>query len=105
MYTRLEDNMTRKYYREILETAIEQAKVEKDASSDRVPMYAAVYNQLLDIKKNVVKENRVYTYEEASKRYSVGVVAAKNYEDAGDYQSYLFDIDWGIRYYPTMNEG
>jgi hypothetical protein len=105
MYTRLEDNMTKKYYREILEAAIEQAKAEKDAIGDQVPMYVSVYNQLLDIKKTVVEKKRAYTYEQARKRYSLGVIAARNYEDAGDYQSHLFDIDWGIRYYPTMNEG
>ncbi|MFC4211613.1 hypothetical protein ACFOWA_10490 [Pedobacter lithocola] len=105
MYTRLEDNMTRKYYQEILEAAIKQAKAEKDGCGEQVPMYVSVYNQLLDIKKNVVEKKRAYTYEQASKRYSIGVIAARNYEDAGDYQSHLFDIYWGIRYYPMMNEG
>jgi hypothetical protein len=104
MYTRLEDNMTKKYYREILEAAIKQAKAEKDASGEQVPMYVSVYNQLLDIKENVVEKKRAFTYEQAKKRYSVGVIAARNYEDAGDYQSRLFDIDWGIRYYPKMKE-
>lgn len=50
MYTDLEEKLTKKYYREIVEKALLQTKEEYEVSPD-TPMNISFYNQLLDIKK------------------------------------------------------
>lgn len=50
MYTDLEDKLTKKYYREIVEKALLQAKEEYEQSPD-TSLNISFYNQLLDIKK------------------------------------------------------
>lgn len=105
MYTRLEDNFTKKYYQEIVEKALTQAQKEYEQSPN-IPMNISLYNQLLDIKKTVILENRVYTEDEADQKYSLGIMAIKNFDGYKnfDYKGMLVDISYGISLYPTMIE-
>ncbi|BAP32285.1 uncharacterized protein CHSO_3248 [Chryseobacterium sp. StRB126] len=106
MYTDLEDNLTKKYYHEIVGKALLQAKEEYERSPD-TPMNISFYNQLLDIKKTVIDHNEVYTKDEAYKKYPMAVMITRNFvaEEANiDYANMLKDIVWGISLYPTMIE-
>jgi hypothetical protein len=106
MYTDLEDKLTKKYYLEIVEKALVQAKEEYKLSPN-IPMNISIYYQLLDIKKTVIDNNEVYTKDEAYKKYPMAVMVTRIFfaEEANtDYANMLKDIVWGISLYPTMNE-
>lgn len=105
MYIRLEDNMTKSYFREILDDALSQAKKEYE-DSPNIPINQSIYNQLVDIKKTVVVDNHIYTEEESRKKYPLGVMVIRNFEgyldQDWDYPKKLIDIAAGISRYPLM---
>lgn len=104
MYTRLENKMTKKYFREIVADALIQAEKEYNLNPDNT-LSQSFFNQLKDIKKTVIEQNIVYTEDEAFKRYPMGVMAMRNFEDdERDYPKQLSDIVWGISRYPEMLE-
>ena len=78
MYTRLHTKRTKKYYREIVNLAIEETKNLMEMSP-KVAIYASIYNQLVDIKQNIIEENKVFSRFELYKRYSLGMIAVKNF--------------------------
>ncbi|GIM49740.1 hypothetical protein [Capnocytophaga stomatis] len=106
MYIDLEDNLTKKYYKEIVEKAILIAKETCDCSPNN-PINISFYNQLLDIKNSVIDNSEIYTKEEAYKKYPMAVIVTKNFigeEGETDYAKMLKDIVWGISLYPNMSE-
>ena len=105
MYIRLSKVMTKKYYRKIVNEAINIAKQEYE-SFPNLSFNVSIYNQLVDIKKSVVDENCVYTIEEAYNKYPLGVMAIRNFDgyDKFEYKDMLVDISYGISRYPTMSE-
>lgn len=106
MYTDLENQLTKKYYREIVEKALAQAKEEYEQfPNDR--MNISFYHQLLDIKKTVIDDQEVYTEDEAYQKYPMAVMVVRNFlgEEANtEYAKMLQDIVWGISLYPAMIE-
>ena len=58
MYTRLHTKRTKNYYSEIVDLAIEETKNLMEMSP-KVAIYASIYNQLVDIKQNIIEENEV----------------------------------------------
>jgi hypothetical protein len=106
MYTDLEDRFTKKYYREIVEKALAQAKEEYEQfPNDR--MNISFYHQLLDIKKTVIDDHKVYTEDEAYQKYPMALMVVRNFlgEEANtEYAKMLQDIVWGISLYPAMFE-
>lgn len=104
MYVRLENKMTKKYFREIVVDALVQAEKEYNLNSDNA-LSQSFFNQLKDIKATVIEQNVGYTEDEAFKRYPMGVMAMRNFEDdERDYPKQLSDIVWGISRYPEMLE-
>jgi len=105
MYTRLEDNMTKSYFRQILETALKIAKEDYEQQPN-LPINKSFYFQLLDIKKTVINENHVYSLEDSKKKYPLGIMAIRNFEGYNDfdYKDMLVDISYGISRYPKMPE-
>ena len=104
MYTRLHTKRTKKYYREIVNLAIEETKNLMEMSP-KVAIYASIYNQLVDIKQNIIEENKVFSRFELYKRYSLGMIAVKNFdENADEYAQNLIDIYGGTFYYNKMPE-
>ncbi len=107
MYTRLSKIMTKKYYREIVDKALVQAK-EEYSLFPNIPMNISIYNQIIDIKKRVIEEGVVFTEEESRKRYTLGVLVIRNFigdEGETDYANMLIDIAGGVSRYPKMIEG
>lgn len=78
MYTDLKDKLTKKYYREIVEKALLQAKEEYEQSPD-TSLNISFYNQLLDIKKTVIDNNEIYTKEEAYQKIFNGSNDSKKF--------------------------
>ncbi|PQA90906.1 hypothetical protein B0A69_19425 [Chryseobacterium shigense] len=106
VYTDLEDRLTKKYYREIVEKALAEAKEQYEQfPNDR--MNISFYHQLLDIKKTVIDDHEVYTEDEAYKKYPMAIMVVRNFlgEEADTaYAKMLQDIVWGISLYPAMIE-
>ncbi|WP_133063035.1 hypothetical protein [Flavobacterium branchiophilum] len=100
--------MTKSYYREILNSALQQAKEEYE-NSPNDSLNESIYNQLVDIKKTVVVEQHIYTEAEANKKYPLGVMVVRNFDGYldmdWDYPKKLIDVSGGIPDYPTMPEG
>lgn len=106
IYIDLEDRLTKKYYREIVEKALAQAKEEYEQFPDN-SMNISFYRQLLDIKKTVIDEHTIYTEDEAYQKYPMAIMVVRNFlgEEANtDYAKMLQDIVWGISLYPAMME-
>ena len=107
MYIRLSQKMTKKYYREILEKVIVQAKQDYQKYPE-IPLNASIYNQLLDIKKTVVEQRVIYTEEESRKKYPLGIMVVRNFDGYLDmdwnYPKQLIDIAGGVSKYSTMPE-
>ena len=68
MYTRLHTKRTKKYYREIVNLAIEETKNLMEMSP-KVAIYASIYNQLVDIKQNIIEENKVFSRFELYEKF------------------------------------
>jgi len=103
MYIRLSKIMKKDYFRKILDEAIIQAKHEFDSYPD-IKLNESILLQLVDIKKQVVENGVRFSEDEAYERYSLGILALRNFggEDENDYPKKLSDIAWGISYYPSM---
>lgn len=103
-YTDLEDRLTKKYYSEVVEKALTQAKEEYEQFPNN-RMNISFYHQLLDIKKNVIDDHEVYAEDEAYKKYPMSVMVVRNFlgeEAHTEYAKMLQDIVWGISLYPAM---
>lgn len=73
--------------------------------SPKVAIYASIYNQLVDIKQNIIEENKVFSRFELYKRYSLGMFAVKNFdENADEYAQKLIDSYGGTFDYNKMPE-
>lgn len=105
MYTRLSKIMTKSYFREILQKAIEHAEHELSIAPN-IPMNISFYKQLIDIKKTVVDENKIFTEDEADDKYPLGVMAIRNFDgyEGFEYKDMLVDVSYGIPFYPNMPE-
>ena len=107
MYIKLSKKMTKQYFREILFSALEKAKNDYLLSPD-IPLNISIYNQLLDIKKTVIDENKIYTEKESREKYPLGVMVVRNFdgylEQDWDYPKKLIGIAGGVSRYPTMPE-
>lgn len=95
--------MTRAYFKKILDEALVQARSEFETNPE-IKLNESIYLQLVDIKKQVVEQQVKYTEAEAYERYSLGVLAVRNFggEEGNDYPKKLSDIAWGISHYPFM---
>ncbi len=104
MYTRLENKMTKAYFREIVIQALAQAEEEYLLVPGGV-FTASFYNQLQDIQKTIIEQNSVLTEEQAYTKYPMSLMIIRNFEDdERDYYKQLCDIVWGISFYPEMPE-
>ncbi|MDI1257331.1 MAG: immunity protein Tsi6 family protein [Flavobacterium sp.] len=105
MYTRLYLNRTKKKYRETLEMALAETLF----LTQRTPsmtMYKVIYDQLVDIKENIILKNVVFTEDEIFGRYNLGAIAVKNFEvEEDEYAQKLSDVFGGsIDYYQMPEE-
>lgn len=104
MHIRLNNNRTKKYYKEILNQTILQTK-ELLKTSPQIQIYHSIYNQLIDILEEVVKNNNVFSENELYARYSLGALAAKNFDLENDeYAQKLSDSFGGTFDYHKMPE-
>jgi len=104
MYTRLNNNRTKEYYREILNQAISKTE-ELLKMSPQIQIYHSIYSQLVNILEEVVKNNVVFSEKELYEKYSLGAIAAKNFDlEHDEYAQKLSDSFGGIFDYDKMPE-
>lgn len=106
MYTDLEDNLTKCYYKKILNEAILRSEEDLNDSPHN-SQNISFHNQLLDIKQCVIIDKVVYTQDQAYNKYPLAVMVSRNFlgdEGESDYAKMLKDIVWGISLYPNMPE-
>ena len=104
MYTRLNNRRTKKYYREVVNLAIKETR-DLIAMSPEVIMYHSIYNQLIDIKLNIIEKNKIFSRFELYRRYSLGNIAVKNFKGGVDeYSQKLIDSYGGAFDYYKMPE-
>jgi len=93
MYSRLEDNKTKKYYKKVLDETIIMVDHIRLKSSN--PMFVNICNQLKDIQENVVIHQTYFGWEQINNHYSLGAIATKNFDEGEELRDRLFDIFWG----------
>lgn len=105
MYVPLERNLKKSYFRALLEKAIELTQKEIEATPS-LSVYQSVLNQLNDIKRRVVEQERAFSEEETHQRYHLGQIAIRYFDGYQDfeYADILIDIAYGISKYPDMPE-
>ncbi len=105
MYLRLSKKMTKKYYKEIVNETINETKSYLIKFPD-VTIYRVIYNQIMDIKINVIEKGIVFTQDEVFKRYNLGAIAIKNFDvEFNEYGQKLSDISGGsYRYWGLPDE-
>ena len=104
MYTRLNNRRTKKYYREVVNLAIKETR-DLIAMSPKIVMYHSIYNQLIDIKLNIIEKNTIFSRFELYRRYSLGNIAVKNFDEESDeYSQKLIDSYGGAFDYYKMQE-
>ena len=70
MYTRLSHKRTKKYYREIVDLAIEETQKLLEISPE-IAMYRSILNQLIDIKHTIIEQCKVFSVMELYRKYSL----------------------------------
>ena len=89
MYTHLSHKRTKKYYREIVDLAIEETQ------------------KLLEISPEIaIEQCKVFSVMELYRKYSLGLIAVKNFDEATDeYAQKLIDSYGGaFDYYDMVEE-
>jgi hypothetical protein len=105
MYTRLNTNRTQAHYKEILDAVTTETELLKEKFPDLM-MYKSILEQLLDIKKIIVDENKVLSEDDIYDRYSLGAIAVKNFSlESDEYAQKLSDAFGGIFDYYEMPKG
>jgi len=104
MYTRLNKNRTKKYYKEIVEDVIKETE-ENIKMFPSISMYVSILNQLKDIQKNIITNNIEFDENTLYKRYSLGSIAVKNFDlEHEEYAQKLSDVFGGSFNYYLMPE-
>ena len=103
MYTRLSHKRTKKYYREIVDLAIEETQKLLEISPEIV-MYRSILNQLIDIKHTIIEQCKVFSVMDLYRKYSLGLIAVKNFDEATEYAQKLVDPYLSACYYYAMVE-
>lgn len=104
MYIRLNEHRTKNYYRKIISLATKETQILKEMSPV-VVIYSSIYDQLLDIYENIIKNNIVFTEDELYSRYTIGAIAVKNFDLENDeYAQKLSDSFGGTFDYFQMPE-
>jgi hypothetical protein len=104
MYKRLFLERTKERYKQIISDTLIISKKFVEKFPD-ITMYESIHNQILDIKKEIVEKEIVFTEDEIYSRYNLGAIAAKNFDlEHDEFAQRLSDIFGGSMDYNTMIE-
>lgn len=102
MYQRLSGNKTKSYYKQILKDTMSIVLDLMEQEPDQLKQI--IYDQLVDIQKNVVDEGLYSEWEQINERYTLGAIAVKNYEEDDEMYQRLCDIFGGAVMYSDLSE-
>jgi hypothetical protein len=102
MYIGLSENYNQHNYISILNDTIRI--FEKMINETPLPIYDNILQQLRDIKENVVEKQIIVDPDEIDERYSLGGIAAKNFDEDDELKERLFDIFGGACDFFIMDE-
>ena len=83
MYIRLSTRRTKAYYQEIMAQAMAETDHLRKMSPE-VALYEVIYAQLMDLKEQVIDRGMVIPRSVLYKRYSLGTIAVKNFDEEHD---------------------
>lgn len=102
MYIRLSTRRTKAYYQEIMAQAMAETDRLRKMSPE-VALYEVIYAQLMDLKEQVIDRGMVIPRSVLYKRYSLGTIAVKNFDEEHDpYAQKLCDCYGGALDYHKM---
>lgn len=67
-------------------------------------LYKMIYDQLMDIRSNVVETTVLKDYDTINERYNLGGLAIKNFDEDDELQNILKNIFRGALYYSELPE-
>lgn len=65
-------------------------------------LYKMIYDQLVDIRLNIVNSSTLRDYDEINERYNLGGLAIRNFDDDDDFRTILVNILRGALYYSQL---
>lgn len=92
MYISLSENPSKNYYIHVLEETM--ALIENSEEKDS-PLYSNIFEQLKDIKKNVIEHRLIKDWDGINERYTIGAIAVQFFDDNDEMQNRLCDIFGG----------
>lgn len=66
--------------------------------------YEEIYDQLVDLKKNVIEEQTLVEPDDIDDRYSFGGIAVKSFKEGDEIRELLCDILWGTLHFQELND-
>lgn len=67
-------------------------------------LYKIIYDQLIDIRLNVINSNVLKDYDEINERYNLGGLAIKNFEENDELRIILVNVFRGALHYSEFPE-
>lgn len=106
MYIRLSENRTKKRFVQILTDTISlfDSLLRSEIQTDIIDLYQNIYDQLIDIKENVVDYPKYSGWEQICGRYTLGAIASKNYDDDDEIKHRLCDIFGGAVHFDELKD-
>ena len=105
MYQVYNDNRTQARYNQILNETLDMTK-DLMTRFPEISMYNVIYDQIVDIKKNVIESGKRLTEDEIYKRYNLGSIAVHNFDtDHDEYGIRLTDVFGGCFDYHEVPPG
>lgn len=102
MYKRLFLERTQTKYNKTIEEVILESKLLVKKFPE-ITMYESIYNQVLDIKMQIITNKMIFTELEISNKYNLGAIAVKNFDlENEEFAQKLSDIFGGSIDYHTM---
>lgn len=101
MYKSLLENLSKSHYNNILEETMAIV----DNTKDKNPtLYACIFEQLEDMKRNVI-ENRIITeWDEINERYTLGTIAIQEFDEGDEMRNRLSDLFGGAVHYNELRD-
>lgn len=103
MYVRLSNNETKSYYRQVLDETTKMV-LEIINLTPEILIYNSIYNQLIDINKNIIDEENYTEHDKIKERYNFGIIAVRNFEIEDPLYYRLCDLYAGVRIYKDLPE-
>ena len=94
------NKMTKTQYRTLVDETL-SISLKKQAENDTL-IWQSIVNQIKDIKKEVIDNQRLKGWDDINDRYTLGMIAVHEFDDDDEMQTRLCDIFSGAIEYHSM---